>query len=83
MIKDLKIGDYIAFEWSYGVSGKEIITMVKPDEVLVHFLYGYKSEAQWVKKKDIIAIGNPKGKGKIKGWTGKFNIVLPDHELLK
>jgi hypothetical protein len=87
MIKDLKIGDYIAFEWSYGVSGKEIIvdsiTMVKPDEVLVHFLYGYKSESQWVKKKDIIAVGDPKGKCKIKGWSGKFNIVLPDHELLK
>ena len=67
----LKTGDYIAFEWNYGVSGKEIIvdsiTMVKPDEVLVHFLYGYKSEAQWVKKKDIIAVGDPKGKGKIKG----------------
>lgn len=80
MIKDLKIGDYIAFEWSYGVSGKEIIvdsiTMVKPDEVLVHFLYGYKSESQWVKKKDIIAVGDPKGKCKIKGWSGKFNIVF-------
>ena len=51
MKKELEIGDYIAFEWSYGVFGKEIIvdsiTMVKPDEVLVHFLYGYKSEAQW------------------------------------
>ena len=36
-----------------------------------------------VKKKDIIAVGDPKGKCKIKGWSGKFNIVLPDKKKIE
>ena len=84
---NLKEGDYIAFEWAFGIFGKEIIvtsiTSVKNDDVLVHFLYGYKSESEWIKKKDIIAIGDTSASGKIKGWSGNFNILLPNHELLK
>jgi hypothetical protein len=85
-IDNLCAGDFIAFEWNYGI-GKEIIvsniTSVDRNKVLTHFLYGYRSEAEWVNKKDIIAIGNPNGSGKIRGWSGKFDILLPDHELLK
>ena len=86
VLSNLKTGDYIAFQWDYGTFGKEIIvdniSCVDDEKVLVHFLYGYKSEGEWVKKSDIIAIGDMSANGKIKGWTGNFNILLPNHELL-
>ena len=86
VLSNIKEGDCIAFQWNYGIFGKEIIvdniTCVDGDQVLVHFLYGYKSEAEWVKKSDIIAVGDMSAKGEIKGWSGKFNILLPEHELL-
>lgn len=67
-IDSLKAGDYIAFEWAHGIFGKEIIvdniTSVNKDDVLVHFLYGYKSEAEYIKKEDIIAIGDNSATGK-------------------
>lgn len=83
-LSNLKIGDYIAFQWNYGTFGKEIIvdsiTCIEDEQVLVHFLYGCKSESEWVKKSDIIAIGDISANGKIKGWSGNFNILLPNHE---
>ena len=86
VLSNLKVGDYIAFQWNYGIFGKEIIvdniTCVEDEKVLVHFLYGYKSEGEWVEKSDIIAIGDMSANGKIKGWSGNFNILLPNHELL-
>jgi len=86
VLSNLKAGDYIAFQWNYGIFGKVIIvdniTCVEDEQVLVHFLYGYKSEGEWVKKSDIIAIGDMSANGKIKGWSGNFNILLPNHELL-
>ena len=88
-VNDLKEGDYIAFKWEYGVNqgeGGDIvvtdITKVYDDQVLVHFLDGYKSESEFVKKEDILAIGNMDGNDGIKGWTGKFDILKPDHPLI-
>ena len=85
-IERLKPGDYIAFEWKYGTLGPEImvtnITSVGKNYVLVHFLDGYKSEAEFVKKGDIIAIGDTSATGKIKHWIGNFNILQPNHPLL-
>lgn len=87
ILSNIKKGDYIAFEWKYGLFGSEIvvtnITEVYKNDVLVHFLYGYKSESEFVSKKDIIAIGDTKSDGKIKGWSGNFNIILKNHKLLK
>jgi hypothetical protein len=51
-------------------------------QVLCHFLYGYKSEAEWINKEDILAIGNPNGTHRIKGWRGYFDILKPDHPLI-
>ena len=85
-LDNLKEGDYIAFQWDYGIFGKDIIvdrvTSINNDEVLIHFLYGYKSEAEWIKKDKIIAIGDNNFNGKIDGWSGNFNILIPEHELL-
>jgi hypothetical protein len=72
--------DYIAFGFNYNEGEpNEIIvnniTSIYEDRVLVHFLYGYKSLAEFVKKEDILAIGNEEGEGKIKGWTGKYDIL--------
>lgn len=89
-INELKENDFIAFPYNYGIhqgEGGEIvvdcISKIQNDKVLVHFLYGYKSEAEWVNKSDILAIGNMKGKSELKGWTGKFDILKPSHPLIK
>lgn len=85
-IDDLTVGDYIAFQFDYGSFGKEIvvdkITSIDKDQFLVHFLNGYKSESVYVDKDKVIAIGDHQSSGKIKGWSGTYNILLPDHELL-
>lgn len=88
-VNELKAGDYIAFKWDHGfhqAEGGDIIvdniTTVDDKQVLVHFLYGYKSEAEWVNKEDILAIGNMEGKDGLIGWTGKFDIIKPNHPLI-
>jgi len=50
--------------------------------VLVHFSYGYKSLSEFVKKNDIIAIGNSDSKNIIPKWSGKYDLLQPNHELL-
>lgn len=80
-VDNLTEGDYIAFGFNYnGPIPKEIIVSdivdIIGDDVLVCFLYGYKSLAEVVKKENILAIGNNEtGEGKIKGWSGKYDIL--------
>jgi hypothetical protein len=87
-LENLKKGDYIAFGFSYR-GGKHTtiivdnISSISKEKVLVHFLYGHHSLAEYIDKKDIIAIGNVNGESKIKGWSGKFDLLLPNHPLLK
>ena len=85
---EFKEGQFVGFGFNYnGDKHDEIIvdriTMVMDDKVLVHFMYGYKSLGEWINKDDIIAIGDSKSSGKINGWTGNFNILKPEHPLLK
>jgi hypothetical protein len=73
--------DYIAFAFSYFAGGPEEIivdniTNIDGDDIYVHFLYGYRSLCEIVKKKDILAIGNNEtGEGKISGWSGNYDIL--------
>lgn len=89
IISNIKEGDYVAFGFNYnGGTAKEIIvdniTKVYEDRVLVHFMYGHHSLAEFIDKKDIIAVGNnTTGTSKIKGCSGKFHILLENHPLLK
>ena len=77
----LKEGDYVAFGFNYdGGEPNEIIvdqiTSVYEDKVLVHFLYGVKGLSEFVNKEKILAVGNEEsGEGRIKGWTGKYDIL--------
>ena len=49
------------------------------DELLFHFMIGHKSESEFVKKEDIIAVGdNENGTVKVLGWTGKYRILNKD-----
>ncbi len=93
-LKQLKEGDHIAFPYEYfhGQAGSthadariEVapITAVYDDYVLVHFLSGYKSVGEDIKFEHIVAIGNPKGEAQIKGWTGSFDVLRPENEVLK
>jgi len=83
-IDDLKKGDYIAFGFNYhGGKPDEIIvdniTEIYQEKFLVHFLYGHHSLSEYVKKEDILAIGNnDSGKTSIKGWSGKYNVLKPE-----
>jgi hypothetical protein len=80
-VSDLAKGDYIAFGFNYnGGEPSEIIvnniTSAWGDEFLVHFVYGYKSLSEFVKKENILAIrNNETGEGTIKGWSGKYDIL--------
>lgn len=82
-VEDLTEQDYIAFGFNYnGGEPNEIIvdniTTVYDEKVLVHFMYGHHSLSEDINKKDILAIGNTEGKGKIKGWTGNYDVLLPE-----
>ena len=79
-IDSIKEGDYIAFMWSYmSVDEKHIevapVTSVGTNDFLVHFLYGYKSIGEFIKRDEVIAIGNLEGATKLKGWGGKFDKI--------
>ena len=87
-IENLKAGDFIAFGFDYhGGKATEImvsnITEVSEHGILCHFLYGHHSLAEYVKKDEIIAIGNENGKRKISGWSGNFDVVNRTHSLIK
>lgn len=86
-VDELKEGDVIAFEWNtHDFRGNVVIvdgiSISRDGSFLCHFLDGYKSEAEWVKQEDVLAIGNMNGKHRIKGWTGRFDIIKPDHPLM-
>ncbi|VVB82422.1 Uncharacterised protein [uncultured archaeon] len=81
-INDLVDGDYIAFGFDYnGGEPSEIIVdkiqsvYMKGKVFSVTFLYGYKSLTEYVNDKKILAIGNEKGRGKIPGWKGNYDII--------
>jgi len=90
-VEDLQEGDYVAFPFNYnGGEADEIIvnniTSVNENRrtVLVHFLYGHHSLAEFVKFEDILAIGNNEsGEDRIIGWSGKFDIVNHGHFLIR
>ena len=80
-IENLTEEDYIAFGFNYNGGEPDEIIVDKienfyEDKVLVCFSYGYKSVSEFIKKEDILAIGNNEfGEGKIKGWKGKYDIL--------
>ena len=88
ILNNLKEGDFIAFGFDYnGGEPNEIIvsnitSLGNRNDVLVHFNYGHHSLGEWVKKENIIAVGNPKATNRIKGWGGYFDILQPEHKLL-
>jgi len=86
-LENIQVGDYVAIPFSYnGGEPEEIIvdkiSLIQGELIVVHFLYGYKSLAETVRKSEIIAIGDKSAKGKIKGWSGNYNILKPKSKLL-
>lgn len=87
-VADLKSGDYIAFGFNFhGGTPNEIwvtnITTINDGNFVVHFMYGHHSLSEIIKPEGVLAIGNPDSKTKIKGWGGRFDIIQPDHFLMK
>lgn len=87
-LENLAEGDYIAFGYNHnGGEPNEIfvanISFKREKYVTVHFMYGHHSIGETVNYEDIIAIGDMSASGKIKHWGGKFNILQPEHRLLK
>ncbi len=86
-VNELKSGDYIAFGFNYhGGNPEEIvvtnITSLHEGGFIVHFLYGHKSLSEFIKYADVLAIGNPEGKTKIRGWSGRFDLINSEHPLI-
>ncbi len=86
-LEELKEGDYIAFGFNYnGGEPDELIvsniTSLHDGGFIVHFLYGYKSLSEFIKSEDVLAIGNPDGKIKLKEWRGSFDLILPENKLI-
>ena len=80
---DFKKNDAVAFLWSYTAGEKKDLQMANVTAVLnngdivVHFLYGYKSVAETIKPEDVIAILNPEGAyAEVQGWKCKVREVL-------
>lgn len=87
LVSELKAGDYIAFGFSYnGGKANEImvtgITGIHKGAFIVHFLYGHHSMSELIKQEDVLAIGNTNGETKIKGWSGKFDLINSEHPLI-
>ncbi len=87
-VSELKCGDSIAFGYNYnGGEPKEIvvsmITYLHEGGFIVHFLYGYKSLSEFIKYDDVLAIGNPDGKTKLKGWGGRYDLIKPENSLIR
>lgn len=82
---DFKENDAVAFMWSYtGADKKElqmanITNILGNGDIVVHFLYGYKSVAEIIKPEDVIAILNPEGTPtEVKGWKCKVRKVIDE-----
>ena len=86
-VEDLKIGDYIAFKFTYNGTYDEIIvskiTSIHGKRFYCHFLYGHHSLSEDVIEENILAIGNLDGESGLSGWTGKYDLIQPEHELVK
>lgn len=72
------------FYFKYGATGPTVIveepTSIHKNDILFNFLVGDKSEGEFVKKEDIIAVGdNTNGTVRIVGWGGKYRIL--NHQL--
>ena len=72
--------NFYLFGFNYNGGEPDEVIVAKPtaiyeDKILFHFLYNYKSLAEDVYKKDIIAVGDINGTVAIAGWTGKFTII--------
>lgn len=74
---DLK---YMFYVQSLPATGKPDIVVenpssIKPAQILFHFYLG-KAGAEWIKKEEILAVGDMQnGTVKVKGWGGKFKIL--------
>lgn len=54
-------------------------TIIEEDKILFHFSIGYKSEGEWVRKSDILAVGDMEnGTVQVIGWGGKYSILNND-----
>lgn len=74
------IGKHYMFIFAHGPLGEcaivETPTTITEEELLFHFLLGWKSEAEYVKKENIIAVGDyENGTVEILGWSGKYTIL--------
>lgn len=51
-------------------------TLIHNERILFNFLYGHHSLSEFIKKEDILAVGdNNNGTVLVSGWNGKFKII--------
>lgn len=73
-------GQFYMFGFDYnGGTPKEVIvarpTTINDNDILFHFMYGHHSMAEYVEKKNILAVGDDSGQVQIRGWTGRYKVI--------
>jgi len=66
------------FNYNGGAPDEVIVktpTSIDDDKILFHFLHGYKSVGEYVKKENIVAFGDEDGAFEVEGWTGRYTIL--------
>ena len=79
--------NYYMFGFNYnGGTPDEVIvekpTSIDDNTILFHFDYGHKSLSEYVKKENIVAVGDKDGAFEVAGWKGRYS-VLNKQEFLK
>jgi hypothetical protein len=55
----------------------ETPSYIDDDDLTFHFLIGYKSLVESVKRRKIVAVGSELGDVSVCGWSGKYTILNP------
>ena len=89
-VNELQKGDIIAFKYDSNrfIEASEITSVhynenYKENMYLCHWAMGWKSCAEYIRASEVIAVGNPEGESKLFGWNGMWDLILPEHDLIK
>lgn len=80
-LNNIERGDYIAFFHPLDGLIVDTVTMVNEEcRILVHYICGYKSEAEWVEPEDVLAVGDYDNgvQMQIGDLSGPFIVLKPE-----
>jgi len=66
------------FNYNGGIPDEVIVekpTSIDDDVILFHFLDGHRSVGEYVKKENIVAVGEYDGAFEVAGWNGRYSVL--------